>query len=54
MNSFVFEKIFLSIGLALAATAICTVLAYPFAYMMAFNKSKTFKAVLVVLVTAPI
>ncbi len=54
MNNFVFGKIMLSIGLALAATVICTVLAYPFAYMMAFNKSKSFKAVLVVLITAPI
>ena len=54
MSKFVFEKILLSIGLALAATAICTVLGYPFAYMMAFNRSKTFKAVLVVLITAPI
>lgn len=54
MNSFVFEKIGLSIGLALATTAICTLLAYPFAYMMAFNRSRSFKAVLVVLITAPI
>lgn len=54
MNGFVFEKIGLSIGLALATTAICTLLAYPFAYMMAFNRSKSFKAVLVVLITAPI
>lgn len=54
MNNFVFGKIMLSIGLALAATVICTILAYPFAYMMAFNKSKSFKAVLVVLITAPI
>lgn len=54
MNNFVFGKIMLSIGLALAATAICTLLGYPFAYMMAFNKSKSFKAVLVVLITAPI
>lgn len=54
MNNFVFGKIMLSIGLALAATAICTLLGYPFAYMMAFNKSKGFKAVLVVLITAPI
>lgn len=54
MNAFVFEKIGLSIGLALATTAICTLLAYPFAYMMAFNKSKGFKTVLVILITAPI
>lgn len=54
MNGFVFGKIALSIGLALAATAICTLLGYPFAYMMAFNRSKSFKAVLVVLITAPI
>ncbi|MCQ2957053.1 MAG: hypothetical protein MJ233_04460 [Mycoplasmoidaceae bacterium] len=54
MNSFVLGKIGLSIGLALAATAICTLLGYPFAYMMAFNRSKSFKAVLVVLITAPI
>ena len=54
MNNFVLGKIGLSILLALAATAICTVLGYPFAYMMAFNKSKSFKAVLVVLITAPI
>lgn len=54
MNGFIFEKIGLSIGLALAATALCTLLGYPFAYMMAFNKSKGFKAVLVVLITAPI
>ncbi len=54
MNDFVFGKIALSIGLALAATAICTLLGYPFAYMMAFNRSKSFKAVLVVLITAPI
>lgn len=54
MNDFVFGKIALSVGLALAATAICTLLGYPFAYMMAFNRSKSFKAVLVVLITAPI
>ena len=54
MNGFVFQKIFLSIGLALAATAICTLLAYPFAYMLAFNKNKSFKIVVVILVTAPI
>lgn len=54
MSGFVFGKIGLSILLALAATIICTLLAYPFAYMMAFNRSKSFKAVLVVLITAPI
>lgn len=54
MNGFVFQKIFLSIGLALAATAICTLIAYPFAYLMAFSKSKSYKAIVVVLITAPI
>ncbi|XQP55754.1 MAG: ABC transporter permease [Mycoplasmoidaceae bacterium] len=54
MNGFIFGKIFLSIGLALAATAICTVIAYPFAYIMAFNRSKSFKAVVAILITAPI
>lgn len=54
LNGFVMEKIGLSILLALIATLICTVLAYPFAYMMAFNRSKGFKAVVIVLITAPI
>ena len=54
MNGFIMGKIGLSILLALSATIICVLLAYPFAYMMAFNKSKSFKAVLVVLITAPI
>jgi len=54
MNGFVFGKIFLSIGLALAATVICTLIAYPFAYFMAFSKSKSYKAIVVVLLTAPI
>lgn len=54
MNSFVWGKILLSIGLAAIATVICILLAYPFAYMMAFNKSPAFKAVLAVLITAPI
>lgn len=54
MNDFIFGKIFLSIGLALIATLICALLAYPFAYMMAFNKSKSFKIVVILLVTAPI
>lgn len=54
MSSFVFGKIGLSILLALIATVICTILAYPFAYMMAFNRSKSFKAVVIVLITAPI
>ena len=54
MNGFVFKKIFLSIGLALAATVICTLVSYPFAYMLAFNRNKSFKIVVVILVTAPI
>jgi len=54
INNFVFGKIFLSIGLALAATAICTVIAYPFAYLMAFSKSKNFKVIVIILITAPI
>lgn len=54
LNGFVFGKIFLSIGLAAAATAICIVIAYPFAYMLAFNKSKNLKIVVVILITAPI
>lgn len=54
IDGFVIGKIFLSIGLALAATAICVVLAYPFAYMMAFSNSKNFKTIVIILVTAPI
>lgn len=54
VDGFIMGKIFLSIGLALAATLICVIVAYPFAYMMAFNKSKNFKTVVIILITAPI
>lgn len=54
IDGFVFGKIFLSILLAAIATIICVVIAYPFAYMMAFNKSKNFKIVIILLITAPI
>lgn len=48
------EKIFLSIGIALASSLLCLVIGYPFAYFLALGKSKSFKILCVALITSPI
>lgn len=54
LNNFIIKKILLSISLALISTVICIVIAYPFAYLLAFDKSKKLKIVAVILITVPI
>ena len=54
LNGFIFKKILLSIFLALSATIICILLAYPFAYLLAFEKSWKIKIITVILITTPI
>lgn len=48
------EKIFISIGIALASSILCLVIGYPFGYFLAIGKSKSFKILCVSLITSPI
>lgn len=48
------EKIFISIGVALASSILCFVIGYPFGYFLAIGKSKSFKILCVSLITSPI
>lgn len=54
LNGFIIKKILLSIFLALMATIVCIIIAYPFAYLLAFDKSKKLKIITIILITAPI
>ena len=55
INGFVWQKIIMSLLIALITTAITMLLAYPFAYFLCFSvRSKAAKALLVLLITAPI
>ena len=55
MNGFVWQKIAMSLLIAVITTVITMLLAYPFAYFLCFSvRSKAAKALLVLLVTAPI
>lgn len=54
VNSFVWQKILLSIVLALIATIICVFISYPFAYFIAFSKYTLWKPVVIILITTPI
>lgn len=54
VNSFVWQKILLSIVLALIATIICIFISYPFAYFIAFSKYKIWKSIVVILITTPV
>lgn len=43
-----------SLWLSVCATALCLLIGCPFAYFLSFSKSKSFKAVVLVIITAPI
>ncbi len=50
----IWEKIGKSLYISIAATIISIVLAYPFCYFLSFSKSKLFKSVILLTITAPI
>ena len=55
IDGFIWQKILMSFIIALITTVITIILAYPFAYFLCFSiNSKAAKALLVLLVTAPI
>ena len=54
MDGFVWGKILLSIILAIIATFLCVLIAYPFSYFLSFGSSKLFKTIVVIIITAPI
>ena len=54
LDGFVWGKILLSIILAIIATFFCVLIAYPFSYFLSFGTSKVFKAIVVIIITAPI
>ena len=55
INGFIWQKIIMSFVIAIITTAITMLLSYPFAYFMCFSiHKKSFKILLVLLVTAPI
>ena len=54
VNKFIWQKILLSLFLSLIATVVCIVISYPFCYLLAFNKAKIFKTIIIILITMPI
>lgn len=54
IDSFIWEKIFKSLYIAILSTIFTILIAYPFAYFLSFGTSKTFKAIVILVVTAPI
>ncbi|MDR3330176.1 MAG: ABC transporter permease [Mycoplasmataceae bacterium] len=54
MNGWIWEKILISLVIALSTTVVCVFLAYPFSYFLSNSKSKVFKAVIIFIATAPI
>lgn len=52
VDEFIWKKIFLSLGIAIVATLFCTIIAYPFAYLLIFSKS-IFQMIIIVLITSP-
>ncbi|WEK83134.1 MAG: ABC transporter permease [Mycoplasma sp.] len=55
IDGFIFYKIIQSLIIAFLATFICVLIAYPFSYFLVFNtKKKSTKAIVILLVTAPI
>ena len=54
VNNFIWQKILLSIVLALIATIICIFISYPFSYFIAFSKYKIWKSVVIILITTPV
>ncbi len=53
-NQIFIKSLFLSIGYGLLASLICVVIGYPFAYFLAFTKSKFLKNNILVLITMPL
>lgn len=54
VNSFIWIKILKSIGIAIVTTIFCILIGFPFAYFLAFSQSKTFKALVITIITAPV
>lgn len=54
INGFVWNKILISFIDAIVATFVVMLISYPFAYFLAFNGSKTFKSLCILMITAPI
>lgn len=55
IDNFIFKKIVQSFVIAILATIICVLIAYPFSYFLVFNtKSRNIKAIVILLVTIPI
>lgn len=50
----VFEKIMLSIGIAIVTSLLCLLIGYPFAYFLSLNKNKCLKILTVSIVISPI
>ncbi len=50
----VWEKIGKSLYISITATIFAIILAYPFCYFLSFNKSKLFKSIVLLTITAPI
>lgn len=55
INDFIWMKILQSFLIAIITTFICILISYPFAYFLSFSiRSKAFKTLIVLLITAPI
>lgn len=53
LDATIWEKIFKSIWIAIVATVLCILIAYPFCYFLSQTKSKSMKRVVFLMVTLP-
>ncbi|MDR2829216.1 MAG: ABC transporter permease [Mycoplasmataceae bacterium] len=54
VDMYIWDKIFLSLLIALATTIVCIILAYPFCYFLANVKNQIYKSIIIFIATAPI
>ncbi|MDR2636557.1 MAG: ABC transporter permease [Mycoplasmataceae bacterium] len=54
IDTFILNKIVLSLIVAVIATLICLVLSYPFCFFLSRTKSKVYKSIVIFIATAPI
>ncbi|MDR2557788.1 MAG: ABC transporter permease [Mycoplasmataceae bacterium] len=54
IDGYIFEKIFISIFVALMTTIFCVLLAYPFTYILSQTKNMLYRSIVILIATAPI
>ncbi|MDR3257743.1 MAG: ABC transporter permease [Mycoplasmataceae bacterium] len=54
IDGFIWQKILISLLIAVITTIVCVLLAYPFTYFLSNSKSKVFKTIIIFIATAPV